>query len=66
MKFSELFIDTIIFCCKFKRAAENAISVPMQGPGLFEPIHGSAPDIAGQVEMTSVSKISDTRILDGV
>jgi len=20
-----------------------------QGPGLFEPIHGSAPDIAGQV-----------------
>jgi isocitrate/isopropylmalate dehydrogenase len=38
----------------------------MQGPGLFEPIHGSAPDIAGQVEMTSVSKISDTRILDGV
>lgn len=25
----------------------------MQGPGLFEPIHGSAPDIAGQVKMTS-------------
>jgi hypothetical protein len=22
----------------------------MQGPGLFEPIHVSAPDIAGQVE----------------
>lgn len=22
----------------------------VQGPGLFEPIHGSAPDIAGQVE----------------
>jgi isocitrate/isopropylmalate dehydrogenase len=21
-----------------------------QGPGLFEPIHGSAPDIAGQVD----------------
>lgn len=29
----------------------------MQGPGLFEPIHGSAPDIAGQVEMTSNSEI---------
>ena len=28
----------------------------MQGPGLFEPIHGSAPDIAGQVEMTSILK----------
>ncbi|AQK47425.1 isopropylmalate dehydrogenase3 [Zea mays] len=41
-------------------------SVGESGPGLFEPIHGSAPDIAGQVEMTSVSKISDTRILDGV
>jgi hypothetical protein len=26
----------------------------MQGPGLFEPIHGSAPDIAGQVEITSL------------
>lgn len=35
----------------------------MQGPGLFEPIHGSAPDIAGQVEMTSISKCSLT--LDG-
>ena len=23
-----------------------------QGPGLFEPIHGSAPDIAGQVGIT--------------
>jgi hypothetical protein len=34
----------------------------MQGPGLFEPIHGSAPDIAGQVEMTSISK---TLTLDG-
>lgn len=22
-----------------------------QGPGLFEPIHGSAPDIAGQVSI---------------
>lgn len=23
--------------------------IVLQGPGLFEPIHGSAPDIAGQV-----------------
>jgi 3-isopropylmalate dehydrogenase len=23
----------------------------LQGPGLFEPIHGSAPDIAGQVDI---------------
>jgi len=28
--------------------------VSVQGPGLFEPIHGSAPDIAGQVKMTSI------------
>lgn len=26
--------------------------VSVQGPGLFEPIHGSAPDIAGQVKTT--------------
>lgn len=26
-----------------------------QGPGLFEPIHGSAPDIAGQVGLTFFS-----------
>lgn len=28
----------------------NILKFPLaQGPGLFEPIHGSAPDIAGQV-----------------
>jgi isocitrate/isopropylmalate dehydrogenase len=32
-------------------------NVFVQGPGLFEPIHGSAPDIAGQVKMTSIYQI---------
>ena len=27
----------------------------VQGPGVFEPIHGSAPDIAGQVGFTYAS-----------
>lgn len=27
----------------------------LKGPGLFEPIHGSAPDIAGQVRSTKPS-----------
>lgn len=36
----------------------------MQGPGLFEPIHGSAPDIAGQVEMTSILKNADPRCVE--
>ena len=29
-------------------------TINVQGPGLFEPIHGSAPDIAGQVEFLIV------------
>jgi isocitrate/isopropylmalate dehydrogenase len=45
-------IDAILFC--WKDGSWGARFVSMQGPGLFEPIHGSAPDIAGQVEITSL------------
>lgn len=47
LKSSELFIDAEN---DGSTSAEGSFSV--QGPGLFEPIHSSAPDIAGQVEMT--------------
>lgn len=30
---------------------DNLLLLSAQGPGLFEPIHGSAPDIAGQVNL---------------
>lgn len=57
-----------IFCGSLKRNAvagfikEILISLcsiktsMKQGPGLFEPIHGSAPDIAGQVTFSLQNK----------
>jgi isocitrate dehydrogenase len=40
-----------------EESAEGS-SFSFQGPGLFEPIHGSAPDIAGQVMKLVFSEIS--------
>jgi 3-isopropylmalate dehydrogenase len=32
-------------------------SVPLEGPGVFEPVHGSAPDIAGQDKANPLAQI---------
>jgi len=37
--------------------------VSVQGPGLFEPIHGSAPDIAGQDKANPLATILSAAML---
>ncbi|KAF8393102.1 hypothetical protein HHK36_021343 [Tetracentron sinense] len=41
-------------------------SLGESGPGLFEPIHGSAPDIAGQIEVHSVLRAACFLLVDNV
>ncbi|KAL0732130.1 hypothetical protein Bca4012_028224 [Brassica carinata] len=44
-------------------AAMQLVRDPKQGPGLFEPIHGSAPDIAGQDKANPLATILSAAML---
>ncbi|XP_078152128.1 3-isopropylmalate dehydrogenase 2, chloroplastic-like isoform X2 [Carex rostrata] len=44
-------------------AAMQLIRDPKQGPGLFEPIHGSAPDIAGQDKANPLATVLSAAML---
>ncbi|KAF2323089.1 hypothetical protein GH714_033391 [Hevea brasiliensis] len=44
-------------------AAMQLVRNPKQGPGLFEPIHGSAPDIAGQDKANPLATVLSAAML---